>query len=79
MWHIATVAWSVSLSVTIMSPAKTDEPIEMPFGMWNLVDPMNYTLDGGPHPHTLRRNFENERGSSKDMPRHVQRLSLIHI
>jgi len=27
------VAWSVGLSVTIVSPAKTAEPIEMPFGL----------------------------------------------
>jgi len=26
--------WSVCRSVTIVSPAKTDEPIEMQFGMW---------------------------------------------
>ena len=31
------VAWSVSLSVTTMSPAKMAEPIEMPFGLWTLV------------------------------------------
>jgi len=35
------VAWSVclsvSLSVTVVSPAKTNEPMEMPFGMWNHV------------------------------------------
>jgi len=28
------VALSVVLSVTIVSPAKTAEPIEMPFGLW---------------------------------------------
>jgi len=27
------VAWSVYLSVTLVSPAKTAEPIEMPFGL----------------------------------------------
>jgi len=34
MQPIATdgVAWSVGRSVTIVSPAKTAEPIEMPFG-----------------------------------------------
>ena len=46
------VAWSVCLSVsrsvTIMSPAKTTEPIEMPFGMWTRVgvDSRNHVLDG---------------------------------
>jgi len=35
MRHIATdrVAWSVGLSVTLVSPAKTAEPIKMPFGL----------------------------------------------
>jgi len=31
-----------------MSPAKTVELIQMPFGMWTLVGPRNYVLDGGP-------------------------------
>ena len=36
------VAWSVSLSVgvlslTVVSHAKTAEPIQMPFGLWTLV------------------------------------------
>jgi len=35
------VAWSVGLSVTLVSPAKTAEPIEMPFGLWTRVDPGN--------------------------------------
>ena len=30
-------AWSVGLSVTILSPAKTAGPIEMSFGMWTCV------------------------------------------
>jgi len=40
------VAWSiglfVGLSVTIVSPAKTDEPMEMPFGLWTRVGPRNH-------------------------------------
>jgi len=28
------VAWSVGLSVTIVSPVKTAEPIDMSFGLW---------------------------------------------
>jgi len=43
-------AWSVgrsaSLSATIVSPAKTAEPIDMPFGMWTWVGPKNCVLDG---------------------------------
>jgi len=28
------VAWSVGLSVTLVSPTKMAEPIKMPFGLW---------------------------------------------
>ena len=54
MWPIVTdrVAWSVGqlvcLSVTLVSPAKTTEPIEMPFGLRTRVGPGNHVLDGGP-------------------------------
>ena len=41
------VAWSVSLSVMTLSPAKMAEMIEMlPFGIWTPVGPRNYVLDG---------------------------------
>jgi len=39
--------WSVCLSVTIVSPAKTAEPIEMPLRLRTRVGPKNYVLDGG--------------------------------
>jgi len=42
---------SVCLTVTLVSPAKTSEPIEMPFGSNILVGPGNHVLDGGPDPH----------------------------
>ena len=29
-----------------MSPAKTAEPIEMPFGLWARMDPRNHLLHG---------------------------------
>jgi len=42
------LAWSVGLSVcwsvTLVSPAKTAELIEMPFGLRTLVDPVNHVL-----------------------------------
>jgi len=44
------VAWSVSRSVTLVSPAKMAEPIEMPFGLRTRVGPRNHVLDGGPDP-----------------------------
>jgi len=60
MWSVVTdrVAWSVGLSVclsvclsvTLVSPAKTSEPIEMPFGLRTWVGPGNHILDGGPDP-----------------------------
>jgi len=33
---VTDVAWSAGLSVTILGPAKTAEPIEIPFGLWTL-------------------------------------------
>jgi len=54
MWPIVTdrVAWSVrrsvGLTVTLVSPAKTTAPIEMPFGLWARMSRRNHVLDGGP-------------------------------
>jgi len=44
------VCRSVCLSVTIVSFAKTAEPIKMLFGLWTLVGRRNYVLDEGPDP-----------------------------
>ena len=46
-----TVTDRVVWSVTLASPAKTAEPIEMPFGLRTWVGPGNHVLDGGPDPH----------------------------
>jgi len=58
------VAWSVGLSVcrsvTLVSPAKTAGPIEMPFGLRIRVCPRNHVLDGGPDPPMERGNFEGK-------------------
>ena len=40
------VACSVFLLVIFVSPAKTAEPIEMPFVGWTRVGPRNHLLDG---------------------------------
>ena len=50
MRHIVTdgAAWSVCLSVTILSPTKTAESIEMLFVLWTRMGPRNHVLDGGP-------------------------------
>ena len=45
------VTWSVGRSVTEVSPAKTTEPIEMPFGLTTVVGPGNHVLDQDPDPH----------------------------
>jgi len=34
------------MSVAIVSPAKTAEPIEMPFGVWSRMGPVKHVLDG---------------------------------
>jgi len=48
------VAWSVGLSVcqsvTLVSPAKTAAPIELPFGLRTWVGPGNHVLDGSRSP-----------------------------
>jgi len=38
----------VSQSVTLVSPAKTAKPIEMPFRLWARMGPRNRVLGGGP-------------------------------
>jgi len=40
----------VCRSVTLVSPAKTAEPIEMPFGLWARIGPRKHVLEGGPDP-----------------------------
>jgi len=59
MWSVVTdrVAWSVGLSVKLVSPAKTAEPIEMPFELRIRVSPGNHVLDGVQIP-MGRGNFE---------------------
>jgi len=64
------VAWSVGRSVTVVSPAKTVEPIEMPFGLSTRVGPWSHVLDVGPDPQWAGGNFEGEeRPIAKYRPR----------
>jgi len=51
------VCLSVGLSVTVESPAKTTEPIEMPFGLWTRVGPSKH-IRRGAHWHHLANNIE---------------------
>ena len=55
------VAWSVCRSVTVVSHAKMNEPIEMPFGLRIRVGKRNHVLDGGPDLH-WNGHFLGERG-----------------
>ena len=54
------VAWSVGLSVdlsvTLVSPAITAAPIELPVWVEDLGGPGNHVLDGAPDS-LIRRNF----------------------
>ena len=45
------VVWSVGWSVTLLSPAKTAESMEMPFRLRSQVGPGNHELDGVQIPH----------------------------
>jgi len=54
------VAWFVGLSVTLVSPAKAAEPIEMPFGLLARVHMLKKPrIRSGPSP-MGRGNFEGE-------------------
>jgi len=58
------VCWSVCLSLTLVSPAKTAALVEMPFGLGTWVGPRNHVLDGGPDtPWEGVIYFEGERGA----------------
>jgi len=52
---------SQSVSLMIASPAKTAEPIEMPFGVWTRVGPKKHVLDGVQVPHA-KGKFEGKMG-----------------
>jgi len=56
------VGLSVDLSVTLVSPAKTAAPIEMPFGLSTRVGPRNHVLDGGPDSPWEKVILRSERG-----------------
>jgi len=52
------VAWSVGLSVTVVSHAKTAELIKILFGLMTWVGPGNHVLDEGPDPCVERGNLD---------------------
>jgi len=52
----------VSRSVSLVSPAKTPAPIELPFGLRTWVGPGNHVLDGGPDPPNGKGQIFGENG-----------------
>jgi len=50
------------MSVTLVSPAKTAEPIEMPSGLRIRVGPKKHVLDRGPGPSWKGVILRGERG-----------------
>ena len=60
--YVYRVAWSVGLSVTLVSPAKMAAPIELPFGLRTWVGPGNHVLDRGPDHLMGRGKFFRENG-----------------
>jgi len=58
------VGWSVGQSVTIVSPAKTAEPIQISFGMSTPVGQTNQAMDRVLIP-IRRANFEGEKGLTR--------------
>ena len=55
------VAWSVGLSVTLVGPAKTAAPIQLPFGLRTWVAGES-CIRWGPHPPMGRGKFWGENG-----------------
>jgi len=53
-WH----GLCVGLSVTVVSPAKTAEPIELPFGLWTRVTQGSVMLHVGAHSHHVLNKME---------------------
>ena len=56
------VAWSVGLSVTLLSPAKTAEPIVAPSGLRTWLGPRDHVLDGSSDPPMGRGKFLGDNG-----------------
>jgi len=70
------VCWSVGLSVTLVSPAKAAEPMEMPFELRTWVGPRDHVLDGGLDPPMGRDNFERGKGRPIVKYRHTLQSSV---
>jgi len=70
------VGLCVSLSVTLVSPAKTAVLIKMPFGLRTQVGPGNHVLDEGQDSPMRRGIFEGGKGRPIVKYSHTLRSSL---
>jgi len=61
-WPSSVVCLSVGLSVTLVSHAKTAEPIEMPFALWVQMSAKHHVLDEVPDPHGNGQFLGERRG-----------------
>ena len=58
VWSVGRWTEHTNVKHTVASPAKTAEPIEVPFGMWTRVGPRNHILDNGAHWRYLANTIE---------------------
>ena len=70
------VAWSVYAMVTFVSPVKTAEPIEMPFGRVTRMGPRNHCITWGQHRTNL---FVAAKGDKSAMRPFVNILTTCYI
>ena len=72
------VCLSVCRSVTIVSPAKAADLMEMPFGLWNRVGPRNHILDECPDPpREVAFNNTDKYGYSSSLTKVATRLQEL--
>jgi len=51
-----------------VGPAKTAEPIDIPFGLWTRIGSRNHVLDGGPDPMHEGAILRAKRGQPRTCP-----------
>jgi len=73
------VCLSVCVLVTWICPAKTTEPIEMPFAGLTLVRPRNHVLDGGQDRTNLFSSARGDKSAMRPFARLLWTLVIIII
>jgi len=71
------VCLSVFLLVTTVSPTKADKQIEIPFGVWTPLDPLNHVLGGEPDAPRCRAILGNYCAKQRGYTSEVDILNLI--